>query len=385
MPIRIMHVVDSLGRGGMENGLLNIIERLNRGRFEHVIYSIRDLDPNAARFEMDHVRIASPGKPGTGRRFQMPDLTQAIRRWNPDVVHSRNWGAIEAVVAGRWAGSCAVVHSEHGLDRAGAVREPWRRRCFRRMAFGLAHRVISVSNQLRDLHAARTGFAAQKISVIRNGVDCQRFSPNAEVRRRVRAEFGLSECDFCIGAVGNLTPVKDYSTLLGAMELVARSCTNWRLLIVGEGPERPQMEAFIASHPDWRNRVSLVGLSSRVPDLLNAVDLYVLSSVTEGMSNSVLEAMATALPVVVTATGGNPETVVDGQSGLLFPVGAIERLAGHVLMLERHKALRAQLGREALRRVREEFSINTMIDKYDELYRSVAGMRTQPASALAGA
>ena len=381
MPIRIMHIVDSLGKGGLENGLANLIDRLDQSHFEHVVFALRRLGPNAERLH-DRVQIVCLGKTDGAFPVQLPALARAIREFRPNIVHSRNWAAIEAVLAGRWARSCALVHSEHGLDSDPKTKEPWRRICFRRLAFELADRVLSVSDQLRELHARRTRFPAHRITVIHNGVDSRRFSPDHVVRARVREELGLAEGDFCIGCVGNLAPVKDHMTLLKAVDGIAAAGMNFRLLLLGEGPELSKLQEFVNGHPDWREKVSFLGSSGRVPEMLKAMDAYVLCSLTEGISNSLLEAMATGLPVAVTAAGGNPEVVVQGDSGLLFPIGDFRQLTELLLLLKTRKELDEKLGQNALRRVREHFSLDSMVRKYEQVYESVA--KTAPARVAAG-
>jgi sugar transferase (PEP-CTERM/EpsH1 system associated) len=376
-PIRIMHVVDNMGKGGLENGLVNLIERMDPNRFEHTVYALRHLGANADRLPKDRVKVICLSKKDTDSRVQVLALARGIRELKPDIVHSRNWAAVEAVIAGKWVGSSALVHSEHGLDSDTVVREPRRRSYFRRLAFELADRVLSVSGQLRDLHAERTGFPAHRITVIHNGVDRGRFFPDPAGRARAREELGLSDAEFCIGCVGNLSPVKDYTTLLEAVAEIAKLCLDWRLVIIGEGPERSKMERLVNAHPQWKNRVSLLGLNHRVPELLNAMDVYVSSSLFEGISNSLLEAMATGLPVAVTAIGGNPEVVVDGESGLLFPTSNVRRLAERLLALRASRDLRMQLGQRALQRVREQFSLDVMVRKYEEVYESLGA--TVPA------
>jgi glycosyltransferase involved in cell wall biosynthesis len=238
--------------------------------------------------------------------------------------------------------------------------------------YELADQVFCVSEQLKQLYSGRLGFPARRIKVIHNGVDTSRFTPDPAARNRLRAELEISEAELCIGCVANLTPVKDHMTLLRAMAELARASRSWRLLLAGEGPERTALENFVAGHPEWSGRVRFLGLDTRVPELLNAFDVFVLTSVTEGISNSVLEAMASGLPVVVTETGGNPELVADGESGLLFPVADHRRLAAHLLALERDMDLRLQLARKALERVRKEFSLSAMIRNYDWLYTQLA-------------
>lgn len=383
-PIRVMHFVDGLAKGGLENGLVNLINRLDPARFEHVVCAIRHLGPNADRLPGDRVRVMCLEKRAADSPVQVSSFVRRIREVQPDIVHSRNWGAVEAVLAGKWVRSCRVVHSEHGLEADTSKREPWRRRAFRRLAFEVADKVVSVSNQLRDLHARRTGFAPHKIAVIHNGVDSRRFFPDSETRARVRDELGIPPHDFCIGSVGNLTPVKDHITLLRAFDRVTGVSPAWRLVLFGEGSERSSLEAFADAHPEWRKRVSFLGSSDRVTEMLNALDAYVLPSISEGISNSLLEAMATGLPVIATATGGNPEVVTDGESGLLFPVGDSGRLAEVLENLRAGLDQRTELGQRALRRVREHFSIDSMVRNYAQLYENLASAATIPVGAAAG-
>ena len=385
MPVRIMHVVDNLGTGGLENGLVNLIANLDPHRFEHVVYVIRRLGPNVERLPKDRVRVICQGKQDSDSRFQIGTLARAIRQARPDVVHSRNWAAIEAVAAGRLVRFCATIHSEHGLETSVDAKEPRRRAWIRRVSYEMADRVLSVSYQLRDLHSRRTGFSRERITVIHNGVDGRRFSPNPAVRARVRQEMGFSEEDFVVGCIGNLLPVKDHMTVLQAMAHMNENCKTWRLVIAGEGPERPNLQAFLNAHPEWKDRVSLAGVSDRVPELLNALDVYVLSSLSEGISNSLLEAMSSGVPVIATAIGGNPEVVVDGESGLLFPVGDCGKLAEHLNSLQLHPGFRLRLAQQAVRRVRAEFSLDNMVEQYGRLYENAGRKAAAPVSAMARA
>jgi glycosyltransferase involved in cell wall biosynthesis len=220
------------------------------------------------------------------------------------------------------------------------------------------------------------------MTVIHNGVDTARFAPSAAVRARVRKELGVAEDEFCIGCVASLSPVKDHLTLLAAVKELAETCNSWRVLLVGEGPERPRLESYINSNPGWKSRIQFLGLSHRVDELLQSMDMFVLPSVSEGISNAVLEAMAVGLPVAVTATGGNPEVVVDGESGLMFPVGGVRQLAEMLKGLQAQGERRAELGRGAVRRVQDSFSLDTMVRNYDDLYTGVLS-RTRMVKTLA--
>src|SRR6185369_11704347 len=161
----------------------NLIERMDRERFEHVLCAVFRLGPQIERYPADRVQLVCLEQKVRKLSIQVGPLTQLIRKVKPDIVHSRNWGALEAVIAGRLARSCSVIHSEHGVEMNPAA-EPRRRTWVRRAVFGLADEVFAVSYQLRDMLARRTGSAPAKIGVIHNGVDTRKFQPDTAARRR---------------------------------------------------------------------------------------------------------------------------------------------------------------------------------------------------------
>jgi sugar transferase (PEP-CTERM/EpsH1 system associated) len=378
MTLRIMHVVNNLGKGGLENGVVNLINAMDAARFEHVVCTIRGLGGNANRLPQDRVQVVDLAGDGAHTRLQMPSLVRVMRRVKPDVVHSRNWGAIEAVLAARCARVGGVVHSEHGLERSAAAREPRRRSWVRRLAYELADRVLAVSDELRLLCAERTGYPAKKIQVIHNGVDRGRFAPDPECRARIRREFGIGNDDFCVGSVANLLPVKDHMTLLEAVNRLPQTIP-WRLILAGDGSERATLERFVDERTALRGRVTFLGSTDRVPEILQAFDAFVLASLSEGICNALLEAMSTGLCVIATDVGGNPEIVVHERSGLLFPVRDVERLTAHLQHLAEDATLRQTLGDGALRRVRDSFSMDSMVRAYEALYEGLRSHSRLPA------
>ncbi len=375
-PIHILHIVDNLGKGGLENGVVNVITRLDPGRFRHTVCAIRRLGANADRLPRDRVQVLCLDQEGKGSLTQLTAFLRVIGKVRPHVVHSRNWPAIESVFAARLLRFPAVIHSEHGLDWAARLREPWRRARIRRLALELSDQVFCVSSELRALHAERTGFPADRISVIHNGVDTERYSPKRSAGMKLRAQLGIAAEEFCIGCVGNLMPVKGHRSLFQALEVFERTAfanevPKWRLLMIGDGPERPGLEELVRSR-GWSNRVSFLGLRDDIPELLNAFDSYVLPSLSEGMCNSLLEAMAIGLPVLATATGGNPEVIVDGKSGHLCPPADAPGLADRLLGLYHHPDVRQQFGKQARERVEQEFSISAMVRQYARTYSAAA-------------
>lgn len=369
---RILHVVNTLATGGLEKGLVRVVRGTDPERFEHIVCTVREEGALADELPRDRVRLLCLNHTRPGYRFLVGDIARCIRQVKPDIVHSRNWSTIEAVMAGRLT-RCGVVHSEHGFESADTT-ESRGRLLFRRTAYELAHRVFSVSSQLREIHSSRTGFPLTKIDVIHNGVDTQWFRQQHAVRARVRRELGLDEAVLAIGAVGRLEPVKDHMTLLRAATRLPDS-PRWQILLAGDGKERGALERFLRDHAALAGRVRFLGSVSDVASFLNALDIYVLPSLSEGISNSLLEAMASGLPVVATAAGGNPEVVVDGTCGLLFPVGGEGDLASHLVRLLGDSRFRVQLGREAVSHIDRSFSLEAMMAKYEELYAGLGSRR----------
>jgi sugar transferase (PEP-CTERM/EpsH1 system associated) len=374
MRIRILHVVDSLGTGGMERGLANVIEGTGQQKFEHMVCAVRALGPLADRIRQCGASVTrlSSGEPS---RVQFGDLWRLIRHARPHVVHSRNWGAIEAVFAASLYRKCGVIHSEHGLEARWSAGEPRRRRWLRRLAYEFADHVMAVSSQLGAWHSNATGFPAHRIAVIRNGVDTDRFRANSATRAAMRQQYGLLPEEFCIGTVARLDPVKDIGTLLEAVRQLPPERLRWRLLIAGSGPELPELIRRMEAHAVLKERVRFVGELRDIPGFLNALDAYVLSSLFEGISNSLLEAMASSLPVIVTDVGGNREVVIDGVSGIMFPPQDVGALVKALTTFGEQEEVRARFAEQARRRVEQEFSLERMMQNYDALYTKAAQIR----------
>lgn len=372
MRIRVLHVVDTLETGGLEKGVVKLIQNMDAGAFEHVVCAVRRVAALANELPADRSRVLCLNRNEPGFSFLAGPIARVIRETGPDIVHSRNAGTMEAVLAARYVGRCAVAHSEHGLEGSASRLESLPRRGFRRLVYSLADAVVSVSYQLRDLHARATGFPTDRISVIHNGVDTSHFQPSAKLRAAARDRFRVAPGVLCLGAVGRLEPVKDLGTLLRALTALPDDAPRWRLLVAGDGREAPQLREQVESRPELRGRVEFLGEVDDIPMLLNALDLYVLPSISEGISNSLIEAMSAGLPVIASAVGGNPEVVVDGESGVLFPAGDVSALAGAVAGLFRDSRRRDVLGGQARRRVIDQFSLDAMVGRYEQLYSDLA-------------
>jgi len=368
--VRIIHVVHSLGTGGTEEGVRKLLVGLDSRRFEQIVCSVA---PAPAIEPRSGARVISLGHIADKKGFFIRKLEHIFRRECPDIVHSRNWGAIEAIPAARLAGVKAVIHSEHGLEASMHRRQPLRRNVVRRLCFCLADRVFTVSLGLRAFYVEQLRIPADRILVLPNGVDIDRFRLQLEARSAMRQALNVSPETLVVGIVGRLDLVKDHRTLFEGVERVVSEGLPLRLIIVGNGPERMALEEHVRRRSLISSRTTFVGETSDVALQLNSFDVFALPSLAEGMSNALLEAMAVGVAPVATRVGGNSELIEEGVSGLLFEVGDAKTLADHLRVLASDAELRRSLGLNARKRVEHAFSLRRMLNNYACLYEETIG------------
>lgn len=371
----IAHVVHSLGVGGLENGVVNVVNGSPAG-LRHVIVSLTADDRLRTRLRPG-IEIFTVGKRPGHDIGAFARLVRWLRRVRPRIVHSRNWGTIDAVLAARLARIPTVVHGEHGREISDPEGRNARRNRMRRLLAPIVTRFVTVSDDLRRWLVAEVGVPARKVVTIRNGVDTARFAPRDP--GDARAALGLAAGRPLIGTVGRLDPVKDQVSLVHAFARVRRRNEKAGLVIAGDGPCREQLTGLVDALGLGEHAV-LLGERHDVPRVLAALDVFVLPSIGEGISNTVLEAMATGLPVVATRVGGNPELVEDGETGTLVPPRDPDALARAIARYLDDDALRRVHGDAGRRRAVERFGLDRMCAEYARLYADlVSGAAPQVA------
>lgn len=376
---RIIHVVDSFGTGGTEEGIRKLLSGLDSSIFEQIVCTNA---PSSESHTKTGARIISVGSAGGGRQLLVGKLKRVFDCERPDIVHSRNWGAIEAIAAARVSGVRAVVHSEHGLESSTYRRQPWRRNMIRRLCFAWADRVFAVSQALRAYYARQLWVRENRIGVIPNGVDTELFRPQPDVRLAARQKLGVGSDTLVVGTVGRLDPIKDHRTLFQAMELLVSFGFPVQLVIVGDGLERKALQIDVRARPLLAGRTVFVGGTNDVVSQLNSFDIFVLPSLAEGMSNALLEAMSVGLPCIATRVGGNPELVEGGSSGLLFGAGDAGMLATQLKSVALDRLYRRHLGSNARKRVEDCFSLHRMLSNYTQLYEEAMEKKPDASSAV---
>lgn len=389
-PPLVVHIIFALGTGGLENGLVNIINRSSPGRYRHAIICLTSSGVFAGRLTAPEVEVIelhkSPGH-DPGMYFR---LWRTLRRLRPQIVHTRNLAALETQVLGLLLPGCKRVHGEHGRDVSDLDGSNRKYQWLRRLLSPLIHRFITVSEDLAQWLVGDVRIGPGKVTRIYNGVDHSRFPSRFETDRRdapmrkraaslagIPAGFLAQRGCRVVGTVGRLAAVKDQHTLIRALAHIFRESPQrrqtLRCIIVGDGPERAALTAAIAQH-GLEDVVWLAGDRDDIPDLLACMDVFVLPSLGEGISNTLLEAMATGLPAVATRVGGNPELVQDGVTGLLVPVADASALAGAVVALVDDPARCGEMGRVAVKRITTDFEWGSTVSAYMQVYDELLGI-----------
>lgn len=372
---RVLHLVRALDVGGLERVVLDLLAGL---RERGVSCHIGCLVAPGSQIEQAVVdgRWIADGE-GRGRLQAILDLSRYVTRNGIDMIHSHNpQPHLHAVGAGLVSG-VGVIHTKHGRNYPDNPRAVWLNRQLARCS---TH-VVAVSRDAARVATDTERVTALKVRVVHNGVRTRSYRRDPAVAERMRMQHGVPAKSLVIGSVGRLSREKRYDLLVEAFALFLRSaaaagagptagaCKSLpRLVIVGDGPDRPTIEDAIASH-GVSAHVILAGMSDRVVDWLQMMDVFSLSSRTEGTSITLLEAAACSLPLVVTDVGGNREIVRNGQSGALVPFGDVDAMAAQFERLAGQEGLRARWGAEARAVVEAEYSVDRMVAQYASLYR----------------
>lgn len=386
----IAHVVWRFGIGGLENGIVNLVNRMPAQRWRHVVIALTEISNEfAERIERPDVRYIELGKrPGHLVR-DYPRLHRLFRELQPAVVHTRNLAALEAVVPAWTARVPVRIHGEHGWDANDPNGQRRRYRYVRRLYRPFVHRYVALSRHIAGYLQKGVGVRRERISQLYNGVDTVRFSPAEERAPIAGCPFGAAE-DWLAGWVGRMDPVKDPLNLarafLRARELSPAAGKRMRLVLVGAGPEREALAALLGG-PRVREHVWFAGERDDVPGVMRGLDCFVLPSRAEGVSNTILEAMASRLPVVATQAGGNAELIEHGMTGQLVPASDPEALARAMLTYFTERSTARRHAKAARRVAETRFSLARMVIDYATLYERAladAGIALPgPAEALA--
>ena len=373
----VVHVMYRFDVGGLENGVVNLINRMPAEAYRHAILALTEVTDFRRRIARDDVEFISLAKP-PGHLWKLyPQLYRLFRRLEPAIVHSRNLAALEVTIPAWAAGVPVRIHGEHGRDVGDLDGSNKSYQWLRRLYNPFVTHFIALSRDLENYLLDPVGIARRKVAQIYNGVDAERFHP----------ADGLPIIDGCpfrrpqhwlVGTVGRMQTVKDQTLLarafVRALEREPALRQRLRLVMVGEGPLRAQAQEILDA-AGVADLAWLPGERHDVPGILRGLDCFVLPSLAEGISNTILEAMASGLPVIATRVGGNPELVLEGETGRLVPVGDAEALASALIDDVRAPDDAHAAGQAGRRQIERRFSMDSMVAAYRGLYDEMLTIR----------
>jgi sugar transferase (PEP-CTERM/EpsH1 system associated) len=365
--IKVLHVLHAFSAGGMENGVVNLINRSP----SHIVHELCLLSKGGEfldRLTRPVVYHEMNKRAGNDIRLIFR-LRHIFRSRQFQVVHTRNWAGVDGVLAACLTPGISVIHSEHGREMSDPAGTNLRRNLARRRLAFRAKKFVAVS---RDLYAwlhRTVRVPESKLVLIPNGVDTERFHAGRDIP--MRRELGIGDDELVVGAVGRLDEIKNYEGLIRAAEIAGAQYGKVRLVIVGDGPRRANVQqAFRAG--TFVCEPLLLGYRGDVERLYRAFDVFALNSFAEGMSNTLLEAMASSLPTICTNVGGNVELIKHQVHGILVKPGDDAAVANAIKAYLDSPDLRSAHGTKAREFVLNQFSLHRMVEQYVKLYESVA-------------
>lgn len=370
----IVHVVYRFSVGGLENGVVNLINHMPSHKWRHAVVSLTDIDEGfSARVLRRDVGFYALHK-GPGQGFRLfPRVWRLLRELRPAIVHTRNLAALE-MQAPAWAARVpGRVHGEHGRD-ADDVHGTNRsnilvRRAYRRFV----QQTIALGGEITGYVRDQVHVPPQALHTIYNGVDVARFQP-APARLPIAGSPFTDSRLWLVGTVGRMMTVKAQPLLAEAFVLALQRepvlRDRLRLVMVGDGPLRQACEQILAG-AGMTELVWFAGERTDVPDVMRGLNCFALPSLVEGISNTILEAMACALPVLATRVGANAELVEEGVTGRVVPPADSQALAGGLLSLAADPHAAAGMGQAGRAAVERRFSMRAMVDAYERVYEQV--------------
>ena len=363
--IRILHVIDSLVAEGAEQLLLDILSEADRERFEYAVCCLVSGGPLVREMRDMGIPVVIIGRRRKVDFRALLRLIAHVRNYDPEIIHTH---LFTSSLYGRIAGTVCrrkTVVTEHNTS----AWKRWYHRLANRLLARVTARIIAVSETVRDSLIERDKVPAKKIAVVRNGVCLSRLTSSGD-RGETRREFNCSEDDILAVTVAALTEQKGHTYLIDSAKRFVREKRNVMMACVGEGPLRHKLERQVNA-TGLRDRIIFTGSRRDIREILDAADVFVLPSLYEGLSVSLMEAAAMGKPIVATAIGSNSELIRSGETGLLVNARAPSQLADAIQYCIDNPGHASEMGRKAAEHVRANFSVRRTARQYEEIYREL--------------
>ncbi len=369
--INLLHTVLNLGVGGLERLVYETSLLMSKHNYDIEVVCLNRLGEFADALMEHGIKVTLLQKKQTGTDLFYPRrLKKFLMEKNIDILQMHSGTFLYGSIAARLAKTKVVVYTDHGRPlketKIGILED--------RLSARYADKIIAVSNELREHLVKVVGLPKKKIITIINGINTEEFAVR-EKSVSLLEEFNLSSDSKVIGTLGRLRTVKDHKSLIEAFELVIRKIPEARLMLVGDGNLKAELESLAAKR-NLTDKVIFAGIRKDVPQVLNLLDVFVLSSLSEGTSISLLEAMASGLPAVVTNVGGNPSLISHNDNGLVVEPKNIEQMAQAIIEILEDEEKYNKFQNNTLAITRQKYSIASMIANYEKVYFDILNNKT---------
>jgi glycosyltransferase involved in cell wall biosynthesis len=370
--MKVLHVVPSFGLGGMEKIICALVNN-TFDCYEHKVLALNNCTHAGNWIKDKGIRFVDFEKPNErGRFFQT--LYSVLQNTKPDLLMTYNWGATDAIWLGRAAGIRCIIHNEHGFNVDEGQTTHWKRDAVRFLVYRLASKVIVVSRELENLLLQKYFLKANQITRIANGIDTSYYLPNTVNREAMRRMLGFDDNSVVVGFCGRLDPIKRLDLLFDIFAAAVCEHSQLRLLIVGDGPENKRLETLCHDR-NLESHVVFAGEQEHVLSYLRAMDIFLLTSLREQMPMTVLEAMATGIPVVATKVGEIPNMIDYGLNGFIHAVDAPIGIFRKSLLALLSRPDRVRMGEAARQKILDNFEEHAMVEQYKSVIQGLAEKR----------
>lgn len=369
--VHICHLVFRFDIGGLERVVVNSINHLDDNQFRHTIIALTYVTDFISEIDKDVEHYSLNKKAGNDYKVHVR-LFKLLRQLAPDVLHTYNLATIEYQWVGLLAGVPLRIHAEHGRDSYDPTGSVKKYQLIRKVCSYAVHKVVAVSSELEEWLSEKVGISHSKLQLIANGIDVDYFNRDIAVRSNNVTELSGRQSSFIFGHVARLHAIKNQIMLLEgflgacqASEDFSKSCS---LVIVGDGPDEKKLKSYVAAHALLKENVIFTGAQSGVRDYYRSFDVFVMSSIAEGVPMTLLESMSMSVPHLVTKVGGIGEVINHGKTGLGVDSGDKEAFTKGLIELYTDSEQVAKMSDAARARIVNAYSQEMMTQKYTDLY-----------------
>jgi len=361
--IKICYVIGQLAKGGAERQLYELVKGINKNIFEPIVISLSQDGYWIKEIERLHIQVIELQRKTNKEFARLFKLIQLFKTLKPNIVHSYAFSANSySRIAGYFAKVPVIIASERNAAEIGTDKGKYQLFIDKLLAL-ISHGIICNSYKASESLVKKYAYNSKKVFTVHNGINIEQFLLESNLNKEEKSTKKV------IGTVCRLHPQKNITLFLDMAKIILEKYPYLKLkfIIIGEGVLRAESEKY-SQHLDIVSEIKFYGERDDIPALLQTLDIYVMTSLYEGLSNAIMEAMLAGLPVVVTDVGGNSELVINGETGFLCPLNNANMLADKVTKLINNKSMANQMGKCGKKRIIDEFGVDKMIQKTEGIY-----------------